>query len=145
MPLSGMQHYIFLWFAQKLVQSQNSDGEIYSGAELTSWTFQWDWTLNLLIWTFYTWIDTLPNEKNFSHVEGVWGAFCSLLLIIEWILIPNHCSPQCPFLARNTIFSYMKFAQKLVQSQKYFSHVEGVWGAFCNREHYEILFWGIFL
>ncbi len=22
-----------------------SDGEIYSGAELTSWTFQWDWTL----------------------------------------------------------------------------------------------------
>ncbi len=28
-----------------LCRIQVSDGEIYSGAELTSWTFQWDLTL----------------------------------------------------------------------------------------------------
>ena len=39
-----------------------SDGEIYSGAELTSWPFQWDLTLKLLIWSFYTWIDILLND-----------------------------------------------------------------------------------
>ncbi len=38
-----------------------SNGEIYSGVELTSWTFQWDLTLKLLIWSFYTWIDILLN------------------------------------------------------------------------------------
>ena len=39
-----------------------SDGEIYSGAELTSWIFQWDLTLQLLIWSFYSWIDILLND-----------------------------------------------------------------------------------
>ncbi len=42
-------HYMYLTFEQLIYHV--SDGEIYSGAELTSWTFQWDLTLQLLIWS----------------------------------------------------------------------------------------------
>ncbi len=64
-----------------------SDGEIYSGAELTSWTFPWDLTLWLLICSFYTWIDILLNDMALVH-QGPW---CGQLPVMTMVLVLTKC------------------------------------------------------
>ena len=54
-----------------------SDGEIYSGAELTSWTLQWDLTLFLhLNWYIAEWC--LFLEAMWNEISNIWKFYVIL-------------------------------------------------------------------
>ena len=68
-----------------------SDGEIYSGAELTSWTFQWDLTLQWWRDLFRCRIDLLNFSMGFNIIAPYMEFLHLNCYIAEWTWI-GWCS-----------------------------------------------------